>query len=124
MFEEGVFDRWADKVLVDGGCWTWLGAKDRDGYGQFRYTPKFQGKAHRFAYEVFRGPITKGLSVLHTCDNPSCVNPSHLYVGTNSDNMQDRSRRDRYDQRGFRNPAWRSALRRIARPHEPVSERR
>lgn len=94
-----MFSRWAEKIEVGDGCWTWVGAKDRDGYGQFRYTPQFQGKAHRFAYATLVRPIPRGLSVLHHCDNPSCVRPSHLYAGTNSDNMRDRARRGRFDPR-------------------------
>lgn len=73
------------------GCWLWTAAVFRRcGYGQFR-----QGYAHRKAYEMFVGQIPRGLCVLHSCDTPLCVNPDHLAVGTQKQNMQDASRRGR-----------------------------
>jgi HNH endonuclease len=80
-------------------CWNWAGAKIR-GYGYFRVGPK-QKKAHRVAYELFKGPIPEGLFVCHHCDNPSCVNPEHLYAGTAKDNRRDTIVRNRANpQRG------------------------
>jgi len=69
-------------------CWEWLGAKDYGGYGQVRIWGK-QMKAHRASWEFFFGPIPNGLSVLHKCDNPSCVNPYHLFLGDQCDNITD-----------------------------------
>ena len=66
------------------GCWIWTGSKNRDGYGRFYHT-----SAHRASYEIFKGGIPVGISVLHSCDNPSCVNPNHLWLGTQADNMHD-----------------------------------
>lgn len=85
------------------GCHHWLGMlgysckkkgskKDRAKIA-INGTPRY---AARVAYEVHRGPIPKGMLVLHTCDNPGCVNPDHLYLGTNFDNMRDRAVRDRF----------------------------
>jgi hypothetical protein len=72
-------------------CWRWLGKKNPKGYGYFGVGGQGAGTqlAHRVAYRLFRGRIPKGLWVLHRCDNPSCVNPSHLFLGTAKDNMQD-----------------------------------
>lgn len=76
-------------------CWEWRGAKDKDGYGKFtRKIPKTRKsthhRAHRAAYTVFKGPIEEGMHVLHSCDNTSCCNPQHLFLGTNKDNMVDK----------------------------------
>lgn len=78
---------WA-KVEKSDGCWLWRGTV-AGGYGQCRSAPKVRVAAHRFSYNLHFGPIPDGLYVCHRCDTPLCVNPAHLFLGTDSDNMRD-----------------------------------
>ena len=71
-----------------GNCWPWIGPRIPSGYGVICYGRR-KLLAHRVVYEFFRGSIPDGHSVLHTCDNPSCVRPDHLFTGTLWDNMAD-----------------------------------
>jgi plasmid maintenance system antidote protein VapI len=73
----------------DSGCWIWTAATDKDGYGVHSDDNDDYVRAHRFSYQIHKGEIPKGAYVLHNCHNPACVNPDHLRVGTNSDNMID-----------------------------------
>lgn len=77
------------------GCINWLAQKDKDGYGRIMIENRKRIKAHRFSYQYFIGEITNNLWVLHKCDNPSCVNPEHLFLGTGKDNALDRSKKGR-----------------------------
>jgi len=88
--------RWADyrETVLDqyevdaNGCWIWSGSKNQDGYGNVGIKGKSE-RAHRAAYRKWKGPIPKGMVVMHTCDNPSCINPDHLQLGTQQENIED-----------------------------------
>lgn len=77
----------------NSGCWLWLGAVDKYGYGIVKSRPNTY--AHRASYAVHCGEIAPGGCILHSCDQPSCINPQHLRVGTQFDNSQDRVKRGR-----------------------------
>lgn len=82
-------DRFHNKYDIDGnGCWIWNGALRKDGYGILKINGRCDG-AHRYSYEISKGEIPTGLFVCHKCDVPSCVNPEHLFIGTQEDNMKD-----------------------------------
>jgi hypothetical protein len=81
-----------------GECWLWLGSKDK-GYGHFRWSTEKKILAHRVAYMLAKPSMfNPALHVLHSCDNPSCVRPSHLFQGTDADNAHDREVKGRGNQ--------------------------
>ncbi len=83
--------RFWDKVDKSGKCWIWRGSKLKTGYGRFHFAGKTI-TAHRISWMLAHGSIEEGMHVLHKCDNPPCVNPDHLYIGTHTQNMQDKKR--------------------------------
>lgn len=87
-------------------CWPWTKARDRQGYGQTKFSSRQSQKAHRVAYTLTHGAIPAGLMICHRCDSPPCCNPAHLYAGTSADNQRDAVRAGKHrDRVGDRNPA-------------------
>lgn len=76
-------------------CWLWNGAKHKTGYGKLCFQGNKTDTAHRVSFKLFKGPIEDGLYACHTCDNPSCVNPDHLWLGTAQDNKTDQIEKER-----------------------------
>ena len=100
-FNERKFE---EKVERTDSCWIFNGAKSSKGYGSVRTRqPRKMVGAHILAYQKWVGQVDEGMHVLHSCDNPSCVNPEHLSLGTNADNMADRNSKNR-QARAFNTP--------------------
>lgn len=85
-------ERFWQKVQITPGCWIWKGCISKKGYGQFSvYKRKGSIMAHRTSWEMRNKTIPRNMQVCHSCDNPPCVNPAHLFLGTNQDNQIDSS---------------------------------
>lgn len=98
-----VKQRFEDKYIAEpnSGCWVWIGAdsgknnKQNNIYGRFYFGEGNYMNAHRASWIIYRDRIPENLCVLHTCDNPLCVNPDHLFLGTHEDNMTDMKEKGR-----------------------------
>ena len=107
IIPKAVAKRFWERVRKSEGCWVWFGYCTRYGYGMFqaRAVSHHPLYAHRVSWLLAFGAIPKGLHVLHRCDNPACVRPDHLFLGTQRDNNDDRDRKGRVasgDQNGAR----------------------
>ncbi len=86
--EERFFSYIGHGSITKTGCIVWLGSKNENGYGKIKVNDRLI-LTHRFSYEILVGPIPDGLDLCHTCDNPPCLNPTHLFPGTRQQNMDD-----------------------------------
>lgn len=84
-------DRLMDAIIKTDTCWLWTKGVDKNEYGKIRDNPptKRHFRAHRVSYELHKGAIPEGMFVCHTCDNPRCIYPEHLFLGTAFDNNRD-----------------------------------
>ncbi|SNY95513.1 HNH endonuclease [Halomonas sp. hl-4] len=100
--------RFLNRIEVDQatGCWEWQAGRNKDGYGRMKVGSRDE-LAHRVSYTIYKGPIPHGKIACHSCDNTGCVNPEHLWLGSNEDNTQDMMKKGRHRSAGSlgsRNP--------------------
>lgn len=88
--------RFWNRVAKTGKCWEWVGSNNGTGYCQINIEG-MHVYVHRLSYQLIHGEIPKGMSVCHRCDNPRCVRPSHLFLGTHQQNINDKMRKGRHN---------------------------
>lgn len=96
LWDERVIKRFWKYVEKTNGCWLWKAQKNKMGYGRFYPFKPHAVLAHRFMFQIINKSNIKNSYILHKCDNPPCVNPDHLYAGTQKDNMHDCIKRGRF----------------------------
>lgn len=89
-----------------GGCWLWIGLKNKDGYGRFAERRNRMVLVHRWLYEQTTGEPIAGLVLMHKCDTPACVNPDHLTPGSHADNAKDMFAKGRWANQFAKGPSW------------------
>ena len=96
--DDRLVERFNEKYRKDeSGCWIWMASCAGKGYGQIKLPgERRQIYAHRLSYLIHKGPLPEGKHICHTCDNPRCVNPDHLFVGTSQDNHDDMKNKGRH----------------------------
>lgn len=94
IYNRPIKDRILEKTKKTKSCWLWQGHKNTNGYGSIWHNKKTR-LVHRLFWATFKGPIPEGTCLLHKCDNPPCINPKHLFLGTLSDNSKDRDQKKR-----------------------------
>ena len=97
MTDSDRIEKHSEKV-TESGCWIWMGATTKAGYGVCASKSSKTKTAHRVSYEAFVGEIPSGMIVAHTCDTPLCVNPHHLWLATHKQNSQDMVKKNRQAQ--------------------------
>ena len=99
MIDKKIIARFESKIIKEDhtSCWNWGAGCSGDGYGAFSYKGKTE-RAHRISWMLYNGDIPEGLLICHKCDNPKCVNPNHLLVGTQSENIIDMNNKNRGNQ--------------------------
>lgn len=124
--EERFFEK--VKIFSNKECWDWIGGKFASGYGCMREKNGNVKSAHRISWEIHNGKIPKGSGyhgtcVLHKCDNPGCVNPRHLFLGSNLDNVNDKLQKGRHhDTCGEKNPSHKLTQKQVKEIRKIYSE--